>query len=362
MKIHQDLQLEVFRQISENDVEGYMLLDNGTQAILECNNTLATICDVKPEQLNSLEQLLAFIHPDDRTHFVDQISSPFKGPKEIELRMVSQFRIKWIRCRIYRVQADSKDLIVCFMLDISVEKENNQYLLNINERKNTTLHILGHDLRNPIAAIMAANTLLARSYNSKQYEDIDTFIEIIRQYCEKSTNLINNVLDYEYIESDNVELKVVRFELSSRINLIFDTYYIGNQHNSKKFVLKASYPVYVEADEVKLMLVFENLISNAYKFTGNDGVITVELEEQADALVARVSDNGIGIPEEHFPIIFDKFTKARREGTQGEQPVGLGLNIAKRLVEMHKGTLSLESTIGKGTTFTLKIPLVHKTS
>jgi two-component system sensor histidine kinase VicK len=125
------------------------------------------------------------------------------------------------------------------------------------------------------------------------------------------------------------------------------------------FELFSSDPsIYVEIDEVKFIQVITNLISNAIKFTQDDGRITVRVEDKEDSgtLLITVEDNGIGIPKKYHASLFDKFTKARRPGLRHEPSVGLGMSIIKTIVEWHKGRIWFESEENKGTTFYIEIP------
>lgn len=104
------------------------------------------------------------------------------------------------------------------------------------------------------------------------------------------------------------------------------------------------------------MLIIENLLTNAYKFTNDDGRIEVSVEERQGTILIKVADNGIGIPEKLQLLIFDKFTKARRRGTQGEQTVGLGMHLIRTMVEQLEGRIWFESQEGVGSTFFVELP------
>ena len=126
----------------------------------------------------------------------------------------------------------------------------------------------------------------------------------------------------------------------------------------RSFRLEA-YPedkIWVEVDDVKLLQVINNLLSNAIKFTHDGGVISVHLREEKGHLLITVKDDGIGIPEVDHAFIFDEFTKAKRKGLRGEKPIGLGLSITKKLVQLQGGEIWVESEEGKGTIFFVKIP------
>jgi two-component system sensor histidine kinase VicK len=114
--------------------------------------------------------------------------------------------------------------------------------------------------------------------------------------------------------------------------------------------------IYVEFDDMKLMQAVNNLISNAIKFTPKGGIITVCLTDKDKTVLITVADNGIGIPQKYHDTLFDKFTRARRPGLNGEPTTGLGMSIIKTIVEWHRGQIWFESEENKGSTFYIEIP------
>ena len=109
-------------------------------------------------------------------------------------------------------------------------------------------------------------------------------------------------------------------------------------------------------DVMKFMQAFNNLISNAIKFTHDQGTIKVTIEDQVSKVLFTVADNGIGIPENLQPALFDKFTSSRREGIKGEKSIGLGMSIIQKIVELHQGRVWFESQEGQGATFYMEVP------
>jgi two-component system sensor histidine kinase VicK len=114
-------------------------------------------------------------------------------------------------------------------------------------------------------------------------------------------------------------------------------------------------PVYAQINREKFVRVIENLVSNAVKFTKTGGEVSVSLKKESERVILQVSDNGIGIPEPLQRSIFQKFTKANRQGTQGEATTGLGLYIVKQIVDLHKGKIWLESKENQGTCFYIEL-------
>lgn len=123
------------------------------------------------------------------------------------------------------------------------------------------------------------------------------------------------------------------------------------------FELTNSHPnIYAEVDSMKFIQVINNLISNAIKFTYDNGLIHIHVEDKSGSVLISVRDNGIGIPPKYQPVLFDKFTKARRPGIRGGESVGLGMSIIKTIVDLHNGNIWFESEENKGTTFFIEIP------
>jgi two-component system sensor histidine kinase VicK len=312
--------------------------------------------------LKNPDLLLDTIVKDDRNYLIQKFETLFDGKVEeyFEFKiMTSNDQKKWVSLRIYAYKTSDGIIenIYGYGEDITLRKDYELNLLNINERKNNVLQIVGHDLRGPLENLKSFTNLLEKEYEAQEFKDFKTYIKFMKQTCESSINLISELLTMEYMLSDQVELKLSRVELVSKIKIIFETYVLANKNLNKNFILESSNEkVYLEVDELKFMLIFSNLISNAYKFTKETGNITVGIEEGEDNVIISVEDNGIGIPEKLQPFIFEKFSKARRPGMQGEKPVGLGLHIIKYMVELHKGKIWFESKENKGTKFFVEIP------
>lgn len=252
---------------------------------------------------------------------------------------------------LLRKHLPDRKLIAGTLEDITKRKEYEQGLYSIKEQKDVVLQILSHDLRAPINTISMATGILERELQNEENVKARKVLEIINATCANSLRLINDILRIEYIESQELEVRKVRTELVTRLMNQISVYELL-PHQEKKFMLMTSKEtIYANIDPVRFMLVSENLLSNAYKFTDGRGRIEVNLEEKDDKVLLAVSDNGIGIPERMKPYIFDKFTKARRPGNQGEKPVGLGMNIVKTMVTQLKGKIWFESQEGKGTNF-----------
>src|SRR5206468_1907545 len=141
------------------------------------------------------------------------------------------------------------------------------------------------------------------------------------------------------------------------INDVIHQYKKAESNLAKTFIINSSVEkLFMHLDSLKFMQVINNLISNAIKFTPDNGVIEIEIQDLNQHALIVVRDNGIGIPADMHPYLFDKFTRARRAGLRGEEPVGLGMSIIKTIVELHKGKIWFTSKENEGSSFYIEMP------
>jgi len=221
------------------------------------------------------------------------------------------------------------------------------------EARDDLIAVVSHDLGNPLSAIRIGTSLLLRSIpESEQGSGGWKHLEFIRQSAQQMENLINDLLDVKRIESGAVplELRDVRAaDVVGDVMDVFETIARSREITLRHETTAAS----VRGDRQRLVQVLSNLVSNALKFTGNGGSVTVTVRRTGDIVLFAVSDTGIGIEPEHLARVFDRFWQVRREGRKG---LGLGLAIARGIVEAHGGRIWAESTPGEGTTFLFTVP------
>jgi len=302
------------------------------------------------------------IHEDDRGYALENINGYLKGhgPNSVEFRITSKDPEQWICLTLYSIGEgkENKPQLLAIAENITRRKEYELYLFKHNAKKNSILNILSHDLRGPLSNIALISGMLKEQHLKETFQDANHFTELIERTCTQALDLINQYVDRELLESSNIEVKKYRVEIVERVNSILETLKAANNQLDRTFRLEAipRDRIWVEIDEVKLLQVINNLLSNAVKFTHAGGIIYIRIEETESTLLVAVRDNGIGIPEELHPFLFDEFTKARRKGLRGEETVGLGLSINKKLIEVQGGKIWVESKEGEGTTFYIEIP------
>ncbi|GAB3821165.1 hypothetical protein GCM10028895_22760 [Pontibacter rugosus] len=228
-------------------------------------------------------------------------------------------------------QKSNQHLIGGYAEDITEHKEYTHNILKYNTKKNATLEILSHDLAAPFANIQSSIDALQEQVNLDD-EDIQQLVGFIKQDAIRGSDMIRDFVDNEFLESSQVVLHKERMDIANSVAIMMDNYKEQEKLVAKKFkIIAPDKPIYIYVDMMKFMQVVNNLISNAIKFTQENGSITVTMEEMEDHVLLSVADNGIGIPSKVHPYLFDRFTVARRAGLQERRPQDLGCQLYKPL-------------------------------
>ena len=226
-----------------------------------------------------------------------------------------------------------------------------------NQAKSAFLANMSHELRTPLNAILGFSTMLHA--DPALPEKLRQNIDIINRSGEHLLTLINDVLEMSKIEAGRVQLEHVAFDLGSMIRDVTDMMQIRAQEKGLQLLLDQSsrFPRYIVGDEARMRQILINLMGNAIKFTQQGGV-TLRLgtkKNKISHLRIEVEDSGPGISPEDQPHIFKPFIQLNDSGTN--KGTGLGLSITRQFIEMMGGTISLQSSIGKGSIFKVELPL-----
>ncbi len=234
----------------------------------------------------------------------------------------------------------------------------NRELRRLDDLKSDFVATVSHELRTPLAIIQEGialiNDRILGDVNGKQVRTLSQVLENIARL----TRIIDDLLDISKLEAGEIELKKSYVDTAKFIKKIIEDFQF--KVREKKIVLKVSLSKKVSriyADRDKLIQILTNLVSNALKFTPENGKITVRVGEDADgSVMISISDTGVGISEGDVSKLFNKFQQFDRVPGPGKKGTGLGLAISKRIVELHGGRIWAESEIKKGSTFYFTIP------
>jgi two-component system phosphate regulon sensor histidine kinase PhoR len=233
--------------------------------------------------------------------------------------------------------------------------EDQTELLALERARQEFLTNVSHELRTPLASI---KLMLETVSDSADEEAAKTFLPQVLGQVDRLTTLVQRLLEQARVESGELVLQPAEIDLEEVARPIVQSFgpqAAGKDVNLELHVVR---PAIVEADEQRLSQVFVNLIDNALRFTPPGGAVTLTLDVADGHAVIRITDTGMGIPYKDLPYVFERFYVAERSRTRGVSGAGLGLSIVKQFVEAHHGTVSAESALGSGTTFTVRIPMV----
>lgn len=235
----------------------------------------------------------------------------------------------------------------------------NQKLRDLDELKSRFLRMATHELRTPLTLILGYDSMLAESAKPRLSPDEQEMLSEAIQSCRRLIHLVNSMLDIHRIEAGKMELSLAPCDLIRMVRRVVTLFQTEAQQKGIHLGLQipTSLPV-VHADGERLEQVIINLVANALKFTDAGGSVRIGVGEVGrNAVEVVVSDTGIGIPLEQQSQIFAEFARIPRPGQKGDHDgSGLGLAISKRIVEAHAGEISVNSEVGRGSTFRFRIP------
>lgn len=217
---------------------------------------------------------------------------------------------------------------------------------------------VSHELKTPITSIKGfSETLLDGAMENKQ--TLHDFLNIILNESDRLQSLIQELLDLSKIEKQGFSLSIQQLDLADVLEDVVAI--MKGKAAEKEIVLeykREDKPVYIEGDVHRLKQVFINIISNAISYTPNQGVVYISSAKTGSAVLTEIRDTGIGIEAREIPRIFERFYRVDKARSRNSGGTGLGLAIVKHLVEAHKGTISVKSEVGKGTSFIIELPKI----
>jgi signal transduction histidine kinase len=221
--------------------------------------------------------------------------------------------------------------------------------------RDNLLAIVSHDLRGPLSSIVICCSVLERfDIHAQSEERVRKHAQVIHRSAKRMDRLIADLMDLTSIEAGNLAVKQEPHEALAIIDEALDMLRPLATAKGLQLETTARTSIQVRCDHGRVLQIVSNLVGNAIKFTPDQGTITVATQVNEGYAVITVSDTGIGISEADLPRIFDRFWQAEGPSRAG---VGLGLIIAKGLVEAHGGLIGVQSTLGAGTTFSFSLPL-----
>ncbi|WP_276090371.1 HAMP domain-containing sensor histidine kinase [Pedobacter sp. JY14-1] len=271
----------------------------------------------------------------------------------VTIRVINDNKYSVLRIVPILTSQGNDFLIVGSAEDITGETEHNESILKYANKKNSVLHMLGHDLRGPLNI---ARTLL--EVMQKQMTDGKMLDQAysVKSILESSLRLINDLLTREFLETTELVLVRKRTDIVKMITEYLDEYMVSETVGRKIGLSASAEHIFMDIDDAKFMQVLNNLMSNSLKFTREGDSIMLTISELDDQVRFDFSDSGLGIPPDKLPTLFERFSDAGRNGLNGEPSVGLGLSIVKQIIQWHGGSIWCDSEEGTGTTMHFVLP------
>lgn len=239
-------------------------------------------------------------------------------------------------------------------------RQTTQHLTELNALKDKMFSVIGHDLRSPLSSVKM--TLEFLSLMTEDNPELAENINIMQKTTDEVFGLLENLLGWAKSQSGNLFVEPESVSLNEIVNSIY-LLNKGNLNLKKiQFVYDKEKDHSVFADMNTLKTVFRNLVSNAIKFTPEEGEISINTKKSDNQILIEIKDSGVGIPAENIPKLFDKSQHVTTYGTNRESGSGLGLVLCHDYVVKNKGKIWVESTVGEGTSFFVQLPAATETN
>ena len=217
---------------------------------------------------------------------------------------------------------------------------------------------VSHELRTPLTSVKSYLEALDEGALSEPVAP--DFIKVSLDETNRMMRMVTDLLHLSRIDNATSHLDVELINFTAFITFILNRFdQIRGQDEEKKYELVRDYPitsVWIEIDTDKMTQVIDNILNNAIKYSPDGGKITVTMKTTDDQMILSISDQGLGIPKQDLPLIFDRFYRVDRARSRAQGGTGLGLSIAKEIIKQHKGFIWAKSEYGKGSTFTIVLP------
>lgn len=234
--------------------------------------------------------------------------------------------------------------------------QKNQLLKQVEELKTNFISMMSHDLKTPIARIQGMADVITKDTNQLSSPQLEA-VDHIRSSSEDLHRFINSILNYARIESEGVQLHLHARDINEVVKEVVrkHDFLAKLKHITVETSLEPLFPIKVDPDLIRQVI--SNVVENAIKYSPEHSRVRVSTQEIEGFVRVQVEDSGQGIPADELPNIFMKFFRSKNAKSSAIKGSGLGLYLAKYFVELHKGQISAQSTPGKGSTFTVDLPL-----
>lgn len=364
---------EVYLSTIFNSVSDAILIHDFNGIIVNVNDTANRLYGYLHDELigMSIKDIISknssYIYDDILKLINDRKKNKINTPVTLEAISIDKNHKEfWVESNSRAIIFNEQKTIIATVRDITERKntelKSKEEALELEKLRTEFFANISHELRTPLNIILGVIQILRRDLLDKE-KPIDkgkiiNNIDIERQNCFRLLRLINNLIDSTKLDAGHFEIDMINCNIVSVVEEITLSVagYISNNNINLIFDTDVEEKI-IACDPDKIERIMLNLLSNCIKFTDDDGSIFVNIFDGEEYITLSVEDTGIGIPEEKVEIIFDRFRQVDKSFTRNYEGSGIGLSLVKSLVEMHDGTISVESKYGVGTKFTIKLPV-----
>lgn len=355
-----------FRSVFEHAATGIAITDIGGR-FTQCNPAYADIVGYTEAELRQLN-FATLVHPDDRADNLAGVERLVRGELphfEVENRYLHKSgREVWVRkfVSLLYEAAGAPSHMMALVTDITDERAAQVAQQEAMRQKDEFIAVLAHELRNPLAPIRTSVAVL------RQVGPPDPVLVRCRDVIERQVGhmarLIDDLLDVSRLSRGQLRLQRGPVDLRAVVDAAVElTQPLFEAEQQRLAIEGLTEPVVLDADAARLTQVIGNLLNNASKYSERGAQVTLSVARQGGAVAIRITDRGIGIAPDQVDTVFDLFAQADAGRSAGKGGLGIGLALARRLVEMHGGTVRAQSRgLGHGSTFTVTLPAVAGTS
>ncbi len=302
-------------------------------------------CDVDPGRL-SLDYIFSLLQYDKGKIDVDLEDS--SGVPAVEYKgCVYELYFGNIR---YRDTARMREGVILVIHDVTqtfaLDRSRREFVANAS-----------HELRTPLTTIRMVIEALESDDSVTASETNRSFLSMAETESTRMEMLIKNLLTLSQLDSQTMQFHARPFNITESVEYIAGTLAVNASAKGHTLVFEGTHaPLTVRGDKIRIEQIIINIVSNAIKYTPDGGDIRLRLADRGNTVEIAVSDNGVGIPEEDIPHLFERFYRVEKARSSDKGGTGLGLAIAREFAEAHGGTISVESRVSEGTTFTVTLP------
>jgi len=360
---------ENFRALVNNTLDGILIL-NFEGKIISANAAVGKMLGLELENVTG-RNIAEYLAPESiPVAIADQINvlNDKGGYLSIYKVIPSSGEPLWIEGLGTKIIYKDQPANIVVIRDITVRKKAEEALINAktaaevaNRTKSEFLTNMSHELKTPLNSVIGFSDLLKEGIAGPLNEKQSRYVQFISSSGKSLLNIINDILELSKAEAGEDELNLEEFSVDEAINIVVSIILPQIQTKNIKFNYKSeNRALWISADENKFRQIISNLLSNAVKFTPAEGSIEISSWQEGDLAIITVKDTGIGISEDGLENIFKPFVQIESSLSRTFEGTGLGLTLVKRYAEMHGGSISVESKLGKGSSFRIELPVNQK--